>query len=96
MTENKAAILQIFETLNRKIKQFEDEKNKAVKFIHSMTEKESEFLYRESDSGLNVIKAGDNLFRVKFDEDTKEVDYVIHKDDFIYKGCSKQKWTANA
>lgn len=56
----------------------------AEAWVKEFTDEDADYIHLERDTSLVVIKAGKEIYKVKYDLDKEEVDYVIFKEEIIY------------
>lgn len=65
-------------------KKSKDRENRLVVFTQELIGEPVEYMYYESESLLDVLRAGDNIYRLKYSNELNKIECVIHGDRIIY------------
>lgn len=66
-------------------KRWEEDKGKIIGWVQEFTDDEAEYLYQEKDSLLHVVKAGKELYKVKYVTKENKVIYVLNNDEVVFE-----------
>lgn len=70
-------------SVNEAKEQQVEKENKLIVFLQELVDEKAEYMYQESDSGLHVLRAGRDIYRIHFEDN--EVKYVVQHDRIIYE-----------
>lgn len=67
------------------LEKHQDRIEQSEEWVKEFTDEDADYMHMERDTSLIVIKAGKEIYKVKYDMDKEEVDYVIFKEEIIYE-----------